>query len=895
MTEKYIKIVLDSTAAKNNADKLSSSVENVGEAADMSNIHLKEMSTTAKAGMFAVNKLALAVSAVITTAALKNIATMVQEYQAMSERIKMVTKSTEDYNTVQKRLMETADGTFRSLAEAQEIFLRTESSLEGLGYTLNQQIDIIDSMSYAFVRNATSSERAEIAINSFGRAMAKGRLDADAWEMILIAIPTVVEDIAKSTGKTEQAIRELGSSGDLALTDLTEAFRKSREENKKFADSMQVNLVDAAVRGKNAITNLFVAIENDTGLIKGFTKGIIAAAESLNGFASGAGNINDVLDITGDVLLTVAAIITGKLLSAMVSSTAQMVSATLATRARLISENELAIGIQRRAVAEAEGARITLEAARADLQAANAKVAQARALAEHTQGTAFLNLALKQQLIAQEQVNLAVVQSATAARAASAANVALASSSNAVSIGATLASRAVGLLGKGLAFLGGPVGVAFLAAAAILHFATQTKEAINPTDLLTQSIEDLTDAQKDLIRLNIGKSIEEQSDIMRKTSGIIATLNDRLKFGMIDGAENIKEANDELIRQKAKADEARIAVEKLTARLAELDKKKEEPKKDEPVTLTPDTTPKDDINVQKEINDMIEKENKQMEMFENEKRGAASVTAALKMELANRQLASDNYRKVQAAETLGIYEQERILIQAQTEEQIAEIDKRQAEDSQRREEQMRQAVDHEELEQWQIAEIRQAYREQELVALDVYEQQRTAIQERAAQNRKDVDELERKARINSFVSMGSALMALGEGQSKKVFETGKTLALASAAVALPSAVLESYNNSGGYPWGIPAAVAMGAVGLKQISDIKNARFGSTPSSSSQSAAPTPEAAPTQGGGAPAGNFTVAGYDPRSLYTGEQLQGLGTALQDWWKNGGGDGTIMYQGA
>lgn len=910
MTKKYIEIVLDSTSAKKNADQLSNSVENIGESANESNESLREMSGTAKAGIFAVNKLALAVSAVISGAALKSVATMVQEYKAMAERIQMATKTTEEFNLVQARLRETADGTYRSLTEAQEIFLRTESSLEGLGYTLNQQIDIIDSMSYAFVRNTTSADRAEIAINSFGRAMAKGRLDADAWEMILVAIPTVIEDIAKSTGKTENEIRELGSSGKLSLTQLTEAFRQSRDENKKYADGMDVNLIDASVRAKNAFTNLFVEIENNSGLIEAITKGIISASESLNDFASGANNVNNVLESSETILVSIAAIIGGRLVASITASTAAFIQSNAAVRAKIISEQELALGIQRRSVVEAEGSAISLNAARADLAAANAKVTQARALAVHTQGTAFLNLALQQQLVAQERVNLAVVQSATASNAASAANVRLASTSNAVAAATTLAGRSLGVMRGALALLGGPAGVAFLAAAALVYYVYKADAATKSTDLLANSLDNLSknnaasqifeveDAldglTKRYVRLNISVQQMEQQRI---------TMAEHMKKNNIQQSDAYDEHIKKLAKWKSDTDDMGTTVEKLTKRLIDLraiqagtykpEKGPEIPQNEE-VNLTPDTTPKDELNIQKEINEMMEKEKKQMEIYENEKRGAASVTQSLKMELASRQLASDNYRKIQAAENLGIYEQERILIKAQSDEELAEINKRQSEDTQRREEQLRQSIEHEELEQWQIAEIKKAYRDQELAAEQVYEEQRTAIHERAAQNRRNVDELEKKSRINSFISMGTSLMALGEGQSKKIFETGKSLALASAAVNLPSAVLESYNNSGGYPWGIPAAVAMGAVGLKQISDIKNARFGSTPSSSSQSAAPTPEASPSQGGGGPGGNFTVAGFDPRSLYTGEQLQGLGTALQDWWKNGGGDGTLLYQG-
>ena len=294
---------------------------------------ISDIDSSAKSATFTVNKLAAAIGAVITVQSLRSIADAVQRYQEMSERVRMATKSHEEFIHVQQRLQATADGTYRSLAEAQEVFIRTSSSLQTLGYTTNQAIDIVDSMSYAFVRNATASDRAQIAINSFSRALSKGKLDVDGWEMLMVAIPTLADDIAKATGKSTQEIRLLGATGKLSLTELTEGFRLAREENKKLADGMQVNLTDAGVRVTNALTNVFVKLEENTGAVKTFTSAIVGAAEYVNEFVQDEERFNSAMETAGSVAIVLSSIIAGRLVASFVAAARQISITTAATAA----------------------------------------------------------------------------------------------------------------------------------------------------------------------------------------------------------------------------------------------------------------------------------------------------------------------------------------------------------------------------------------------------------------------------------------------------------------------------------------------------------------------------------------------------------------------------------
>jgi tape measure domain-containing protein len=277
---------------------------------------------------------------------------------------------------------------------------------------------------------------------------------------------------------------------------------------------------------------------------------------------------------------------------------------------------------------------------------------------------------------------------------------------------------------------------------------------------------------------------------------------------------------------------------------------------------------------------------------QNEINSQKEITRSLQTELEYRKQLTQIYNDEMLAEQSSIFDQERAQIAAEESERNADLMRKNADDLAKFAEAKARAFENDTLTVEEKKALQAEFDNQELLAAQILEEQLGQIRQKGVNNRKQIDELERKARIASFGALGASLMALGEGQSKKVFETGKALALASAAVSLPSAVLESFSNGGGYPWGLVPAGAMLATGLKNIADIKNAKFGSSPSASSAAAAPTPSGSTTETRGGGGGSFSVAGFDPKMLYSGEAIQGFGTALQGWWKNGGGDGNIIY---
>ena len=509
-----------------------------------------------------LSKLSGAIAAVVAAGALRDMAELVQKYQEMSERVQMATASQAEFEMVQKRLLSTANATYRSLGEAQELYIRTADSLRSMGYSTSQALDITDSLSFAFVKNATSADRASGAIAALSKSVNKGKVEADAWETVIAAVPSVIEDIALASGKTAAQVRALGAAGKLTAKDLTEGLRKSLDENAKAAAGMSNNLVDASVRTKTALTAVLVEIENQTGGLQELTDGIIGAADAMLSFGGDSEKVATFLNLATTAATSLAAVIAGRLVGATLGYVAAQ---------GLVIKNMVT---QISGAAAVAGANLMV--ARAENAAAQGALAQAVAAEKAAIGL-------------QTHAAQATVLSAAQTRAATATaglSTAIAASTSV----ATASTVAMGALRTAMTFLGGPAGVIFLAAAALVYFASSAKTTKVDVDALNSSLGKLGFYQ-------LAKSANDtQDDIAKLNKQLSAAMNDfntlsKRPFESDDSfVKRQTEARAELERVNGELKARRDLLDNIAKRQEEIAKPKEQPKTGSPEGLPPATT-----------------------------------------------------------------------------------------------------------------------------------------------------------------------------------------------------------------------------------------------------------------------------------------------------------------
>lgn len=402
---------------------------------------------------------------------------MTESYGEMSERVQMATKSQAEFEMVQQRLLASANETYRSLKQTQETYILTASSLRSMGYDANQALEVTESLALSFVKNATSVARADNAISAFSKSLSKGKVEADSWESIIVAIPSIADDMALSLGKSSAEIRKMGAEGKITAAQLSTGLRASLDENREAAAGMATTVKDAYTQLTNNLS-VFLGEANKTNEV---TATMSLALQGV------AGNIEEISKV---------------LMAAGVGALA----AYIAKQAILITTSAR-MAIQSRAVAIDE-----LEAARSHMAAATAATAQA---------TAYARLG----------VGSAAVVTATNAQAEAATRLAAAQA------GVAGASRLlVGALGGPV----GIIALAASAAAGIYLFRDSADAAGPSVEALAKSVKDLTTEQADLQRIQLDKKIAELELLAQNAFRAVNQMQDLNRIrGTNDFAESI--------------------------------------------------------------------------------------------------------------------------------------------------------------------------------------------------------------------------------------------------------------------------------------------------------------------------------------------------------------------
>jgi tape measure domain-containing protein len=516
-------IEIDSRNAERNARAVAAELENLTAKGARADVQMTEMSASIKSlvgymgGILTINK-AIA---------------MADGYTQMAARIRNATASAEEYRLVQDRVLATANTTYRSLGEAQEVYLSLAGGMKSLGRSTTETLDLVDSLSFSFTHNATRTDQAQSAMDSLSKSMAKGKIDADAWISIVTGADNVIADMAKTTGKSEAEIRKLGAEGKASLEDLIKTLIATREQNEKLANNMENSLADGFTMLSNAVT-VYLGKANEATSATGIMAGALGElAQNLDSVANVA-MIGGVAFLTKTILAQTVAIR---------GSIAESVKKNAANISELTTNAALTASEARKTSAVAQYTA---------MQLADAKATAARM-------TGLQRLSYIQATVIPLETK---ATQATAAHAAATAADTIAQEAN-----NKARSRAAALYG----LIGGPIGAVTLGvtalAAGYVYFSSHAEEANKKleeqaikADDAALKLKELSGVQKQGAIDDLTKSLESQNKVLRQNelaigSALIAIQNkynydekivdisNRARLGTLSYAQAIEELN----------------------------------------------------------------------------------------------------------------------------------------------------------------------------------------------------------------------------------------------------------------------------------------------------------------------------------------------------------------
>ncbi|MFQ1007689.1 tape measure protein [Gilliamella apicola] len=226
--------------------------------------------------------------------AITSIINTADDWGQMAARVKMAVNSVggsvDNYQNVQKRLLEISNRNAKSITDSQELYIATASSMRDLGYSTNDTIDFIEAMSNSYTINATSAEKVQSSINAINKAMITGKVTSKQWQDLMASTPNIASALADSLKKDEAIIKNLGLSGQISMRQLAEAMIKVKDETGRMADNMGNTVKDGFTQISNSFGTLIGELNDSAGITRGLASGLNIIAENI-GLVTGAAGV----------------------------------------------------------------------------------------------------------------------------------------------------------------------------------------------------------------------------------------------------------------------------------------------------------------------------------------------------------------------------------------------------------------------------------------------------------------------------------------------------------------------------------------------------------------------------------------------------------------------------
>lgn len=439
---------------------------------------------TTERSMSSLSRVAVGLTAALSV---QQVAEYADAWATVNNKLSNSVRPTEQLADVTQRVFDVTQATRSSLDATATLYARLERGTRQYNTSAADLAKLTTIINQGFVVSGATAQEAENAIIQLSQGIASGVLRGEEFNSVAEQGSRLMVALADSLGVGIGELRAMAAQGKLTTDVVVKGLLSQGSViGAEFANTTTTISQALQVAGNN-ITKFFG--ENSTVKTGAaiFSDAVVTISENIGGLSA--------------LLTGVAAILGNRYVGALTMATAAKIKAAAASRT-LSAEESLA-------------SQAAANKAAADLRAA--AVAKERALDE-------IRLAEMMRLTAISETNAAAAeQRLSVARVAAAGAVDNYNRALAANRAAQLAlSSGAGLAGRALGLIGGPAGAAMLAASAILYFSQRAKEARNDANALADSVNELSSKFQTMSHTELAATIGKLSQSLPELSDAVS-------------------------------------------------------------------------------------------------------------------------------------------------------------------------------------------------------------------------------------------------------------------------------------------------------------------------------------------------------------------------------------
>ena len=296
------------------ADKANNDIKSVGNNA-------KYTEQAIQSFMGTMGKLRALMVAGLGVQGFNQIVQMADKMNTLNAQVKLVSKSTQEFTTAQRKLFEISQNTRGSLEATTTLYVRSSRALKDFGYSQQRVLNFTETLNKAMAVGGVGAQEQASALFQLSQALGSGRLQGDEFRTIAEAAPIILDTIAEYMGRSRDEIKALGSEGKITSEIIFKAMETASGKIAKEFEGMPLTFGQAMQQMENSTMKFVDEFAKTTGAFSGAAEMVSFLAKNFD---------------------TLSVVIGGVLVGQLAKYTVSMSTAAIATSRQAIASQGLA-------------------------------------------------------------------------------------------------------------------------------------------------------------------------------------------------------------------------------------------------------------------------------------------------------------------------------------------------------------------------------------------------------------------------------------------------------------------------------------------------------------------------------------------------------------------------
>lgn len=218
---------------------------------------------------------------------LAGIVNLADEYQGLTDRLKLATGSTAEFEAAQSGVFAIAQQTGTALSAVGGLYVSLTNSTNALGLSQGELQTITQAVSQSFIVSGASAQQTDAAIRQLGQGFASGVLRGDEFNSMMENAPSLAAALAASLGVTTGELRAMAAEGKLTSDVLAQGLLQQAPAIAAQFDQMGTTVGQAFTRLSNSVLQFVGEASQSTGAASALATVITGIANGLPAFAFG--------------------------------------------------------------------------------------------------------------------------------------------------------------------------------------------------------------------------------------------------------------------------------------------------------------------------------------------------------------------------------------------------------------------------------------------------------------------------------------------------------------------------------------------------------------------------------------------------------------------------------